>query len=235
MKTAELIKYASNAMLASRISFMNSLSEFCEKAGADVKAVARGIGLDRRIGSRFLQAGLGYGGTCLPKDIRALAITMKEHGIPTDFLDAVESINDRQKLAVIPKVRKLVPKLKGKKVAVWGLSFKPKSDDMRGAPSIPIIRELQKLGATVHAFDPVAEESARKILENVEYSDTPLKAIEDANALVIVTEWDLFRELDKKKMKDLMAEPNIIDGRNIYEPADFRKLGFNYAGTGRGT
>ncbi|MBI2663996.1 UDP-glucose/GDP-mannose dehydrogenase family protein [Candidatus Woesearchaeota archaeon] len=233
LQTAELVKYASNAMLAARISFMNELSHLCEKVDADVKAVARGIGLDSRIGSRFLQAGAGFGGSCFPKDVRALAQIMKEHNLPSDMLDAVESVNTRQKLSIVPKVMKLVPDLKGKRIAVWGLSFKPKTDDMREAASIAIINELQKLGANIAAFDPVAEISARKIFEGISYAETPLGALEGAHALVIVTEWDLFRELDKAKMKELMAAPNIVDARNIYDPKDFREIGFSYVGVGR--
>lgn len=233
IKTSELIKYASNAMLASRISFMNELSHLCERVGADVKAVSRGIGFDDRIGPRFLQAGAGYGGSCFPKDVRALAQTLKEHGCSADMLTAIEAVNERQKLSLIPKVKSLVPDLNGKKVAVWGLSFKPKTDDMREAPSITIIAELQRLGAVITAFDPVAEPSARKILKGVLFADTPLSALEGAHALVVVTEWDLFRELDKGKMRELMAAPNVVDGRNIYDPDEFKSLGFNYVGVGR--
>ncbi len=233
IKTSELIKYASNAMLASRISFMNQLSHLCEKVGADVKVIARGIGLDHRIGPRFLQAGVGYGGSCFPKDVRALAQTLKEHGCASELLEAVESINERQKLSVIPKVKKMVPDLRGKKVAIWGLSFKPKTDDMREAPSIAIIGELQRLGASIVAFDPVSEHSARKVLKDVAFAETPLGALDGAHLLVVVTEWDLFRELDKGRMRELMASPNIIDGRNMYDAEDFISLGFNYVGVGR--
>ncbi|MBS3132540.1 UDP-glucose/GDP-mannose dehydrogenase family protein [Candidatus Woesearchaeota archaeon] len=233
VKTSELIKYASNAMLASRISFMNELSHLCERVGADVKMVARGVGLDNRIGPRFLQAGAGYGGSCFPKDLRALTQIFKEHGCNADMLNAIESVNERQKLSLIPKVKKLVPDLNGKKIAVWGLSFKPKTDDMREAPSITVINELQKLGAVITAFDPVAEQTAKKVVKGVAFSETPLGALENAHALVIATEWDLFRELDKEKMKALMAVPNIIDGRNIYEPEDLKSRGFNYIGVGR--
>ncbi len=233
VKTSELIKYASNAMLASRISFMNELSHLCEKVGADIKMIAKGIGLDHRIGPRFLQAGVGYGGSCFPKDVRALIQTLKEHGCSSELLEAVESINERQKLSIMPKVRKLVPDLSGKKVAIWGLSFKPKTDDMREAPSVTIISELQKLGASVVAFDPVSEQSARRILKNVSFAETPLGALEGADLLIVVTEWDLFRELDKGRMKELMAAPNIIDGRNMYDAEDFISLGFNYVGVGR--
>ncbi len=234
VKSSELIKYASNAMLATRISFMNELSHLCEKVGADVKVIAKGIGLDSRIGPRFLQAGIGYGGSCFPKDVRALIEVMKEHGCSVKLLESVESVNEAQKLSLLPKIQKLVPDLKGKKVAIWGLSFKPKTDDMREAPSIVVIRELQELGAEIHAFDPVSERNAKQIFENVHYADTPFGALEGAHCLVVVTEWDLFRELDKDRMKKLMAEPNVVDGRNIYEPGEMRSLGFNYIGVGRG-
>lgn len=233
VKSSELIKYASNAMLATRISFMNEISHLCEKVGADVKTIAKGIGLDSRIGPRFLQAGIGYGGSCFPKDVNALVEVMREHGCSAKLLESVESVNESQKRSVLPKVQKLVPDLKGKKVAIWGLSFKPKTDDMREAPSIVVINELQKMGAEVHAFDPVSERNAKRIFENVHYADTPFGALEGAHCLVVVTEWDLFRELDKDRMKKLMAEPNIVDGRNIYEPDEMRSLGFNYVGVGR--
>lgn len=234
VKSSELIKYANNAMLASRISFMNEFSHLCEKVGADVKTIAKGIGLDSRIGPRFLQAGIGYGGSCFPKDVKALVHMLKRHGCGSALMEAVDSVNEMQKLSIIPKVRKLVPDLKGKKVAVWGLSFKPKTDDMRDAPSIVIVNELQKLGAEVHAFDPVSERNARHVLRDVHYADTPFGALEGAHCLVLVTEWDLFRELDKNRMKMLMAEPNIVDGRNIYEPDEMQGLGFSYVGVGRG-
>ena len=233
VKSSELIKYASNAMLATRISFMNELSNLCEKVGADVKTIARGIGLDSRIGSRFLQAGVGYGGSCFPKDVRALIHVMKESGCSPLILEAVDKVNELQKHSILPKIRKLVPDLKGKKVTLWGLSFKPKTDDMRDAPSLVIVNELQKAGAEVHAFDPVAERNARRIFSGVHYAETPFGALDGAECLVIVTEWDLFRELDKSRMKELMASPNIVDGRNIYEPAEMRSLGFNYLGIGR--
>ena len=158
---------------------------------------------------------------------------MKENGCSVNLLESVEKVNELQKHSVVPKVQKLVPELKGKKIAIWGLSFKPKTDDMRDAPSIVIIKELQALGAEIHAFDPVSERNARHVLSNVHYADTPFGALEGAECLVIVTEWDLFRELDKGRMKQLMAAPNIVDGRNIHEPAEMRSLGFNYIGIGR--
>ncbi|MBN2454251.1 UDP-glucose/GDP-mannose dehydrogenase family protein [Candidatus Woesearchaeota archaeon] len=231
--SSELIKVASNAMLATRISFMNELSRLCEKVGADVKLIAKGMGLDSRIGPRFLQAGLGYGGSCFPKDVKALAHTMKQHGVKSKILDAVNTVNDEQRLYVVEKIRTMLSSIKGKKIAIWGLSFKPKTDDMREAPSITLINELQNLGAEIVAFDPVSENTANKILKKITYAETPLSALEGAHALVLVTEWDLFRELDKSRMKELMASPNIIDGRNIYDPAEMKKLGFNYTGVGR--
>ena len=233
VKSAELIKYASNAMLATRISFMNELSHLCEKVGADIKMVARGMGLDTRIGPRFLQAGVGYGGSCFPKDVNALAQTMKELNCEAKILEAVEEVNFDQKKSVIPKIKKLIPDLKDKVIAIWGLAFKPKTDDMREAPSIIIIGELQKLGAKIRAFDPVAEEIAKNILKNIEYSKTPYDAIKGADCLVIITEWNEFRNLNKKKIKELLKQPNIVDGRNVYEPDEMKELGFNYIGVGR--
>ena len=233
IESSELIKYASNAMLACRISFMNNLAELCEKIGADVKTISKGIGLDKRIGSRFLQAGIGYGGSCFPKDIKALIHMMKEKNCFTGLLDSVEHINENQKKIAIRKVQEFYPDLKGKIVALWGLSFKPKTDDIRCSPAVEIIKELKKLGATVKAFDIVAEGNARTVLEGVEFSETPFDSLEGAHVLLVATEWDLFRQLDKQKMKETMAAPNIIDGRNMYSPEDFTKLGFNYVGIGR--
>ena len=233
VKSAELIKYASNAMLATRISFMNEIAQLCEKVGADVKAVAKGVGLDTRIGPRFLQAGIGYGGSCFPKDARALMQIMKKNGINAKILEAVEEINNLQKKSLIPKIQKLVPDLKDKKIALWGLAFKPKTDDIREAPSITIINELQKLGAKIHAFDPEAQETAKKVLKDVVYFNCPYEAVEGCDALVLVTEWNEFRDLDKNKIKTLLKQPNIIDGRNVYEPEEMKKLGFSYIGVGR--
>ena len=234
VKTAELIKYASNAMLATRISFMNELSHLCEKAGADVKLVAKGMGLDTRIGPRFLQAGVGYGGSCFPKDVQALAETLKEHGCESNIIDAVELVNHKQKRSIMPKITKLFPDgVKGKTIAVWGLAFKPKTDDMREAPAIVIINELQRLGADIVAFDPVAKEKAEKIFKDIDYKSNPYETIKDADALVIMTEWDEFRHLDLNAVKTLLKSPNIVDGRNIYEPGEMTQVGFNYIGVGR--
>ena len=233
VKSSELIKYASNAMLATRISFMNEIARLCEKTGADIKMIAKGIGLDSRIGPRFLHAGLGYGGSCFPKDVRGLVATGKEYGIDFKILRAVDQVNEEQKTWLIPKIRKELADLKGRKIAVWGLAFKPKTDDIREAPSIAIINELQKLGAKIVAFDPEAERSAKRVLRNVDYAKTPYEALEGCDALVVVTEWSEFRNLDKAKMKKLMKRPVIFDGRNIYSRTEMRSLGFRYFGIGR--
>ncbi|MBR9699271.1 UDP-glucose/GDP-mannose dehydrogenase family protein [Candidatus Woesearchaeota archaeon] len=234
VKSAEMIKYASNAMLATRISFMNEVAQLCEKVGADVKAVAKGMGLDTRIGTRFLQAGVGYGGSCFPKDVAAFRETMLDHNVEGQILWAVDKVNTEQKKSLLPKIKKLVPDLKGRKIAIWGLAFKPKTDDMREAPSIVIIEQLQKEGAEIIAFDPEAEDTAKKMLSDITYTKTPYEALEEVDALVIVTEWNEFRDLDKDKIKSLMKQPIVIDGRNVYEPREMRKKGFTYVGVGRG-
>ncbi len=233
LRSAELIKYASNAMLATRISFMNEIAQLCEKVGGDIKAIARGMGLDTRIGPRFLHAGIGYGGSCFPKDVKALAQIMKLNGIEPKILDAVDEVNEQQKRSLIHKIRKLVPDVKGKSVAIWGLAFKPKTDDMREAPSITIIRQLQELGAKIRAFDPEAQHNASLILTNITYCKDPYSTLKGCDALVIATEWNTFRDLELKKVKQLLKHPNIVDGRNIYDPEEMKKLGFNYLCVGR--
>ncbi|MBU0536069.1 MAG: UDP-glucose/GDP-mannose dehydrogenase family protein [Nanoarchaeota archaeon] len=233
VKSAELIKYASNAMLATRISFMNEVARLCEKTGADIKMISKGMGLDSRIGSRFLQAGVGYGGSCFPKDVRGLIATGKDHGIDFKILKAVDEVNEEQKRWIIPKIKSQMGSIKGKRIAVWGLAFKPKTDDMREAPSITIINELQKLGARITAFDPESEGTAKKLLKDIEYVNNPYDALKESDALVIVTEWNEFRNLDKEKMKKLMKSPLIFDGRNIYSREEMKKLGFIYLGVGR--
>ena len=233
VKSSELIKYASNAMLAARISFMNELSHLCEKVGADVKMVAKGVGYDNRIGPRFLQAGIGYGGSCFPKDVKAVAFTLKQHGCGSKLMDAIDEVNEMQKNHLAKKIISVMPQLKGKTIAIWGLAFKPKTDDMREAPSINIIKALLEKDAKIRAFDPVAEENARKIFPLIGYSDNPYDAISGCDALVICTEWDEFRELDKERAKKLMNKPLIFDGRNVYEPEEMRQAGFNYYSIGR--
>ncbi len=233
IRTAELIKYASNAMLATRISFMNELSHLAEKVGADIKKVAQGIGLDSRIGPRFLQAGVGYGGSCFPKDVQALIQTLKQNNCEAKILEAVEEVNQKQKESLLPKIKKLVPSLKGKTITIWGLSFKPKTDDIRGASSLVIINQLQKEGALINVFDPEAQEKTKKILKNINYFKTPYESLKNSSCLVIVTEWDEFRSLDKEKIKKLLKEPNVVDGRNVYDVEDMKEAGFNYISVGR--
>jgi UDPglucose 6-dehydrogenase len=232
-RSSELIKYASNAMLATRISFVNELARLCEKVGGDVKMVAKGMGLDDRIGPRFLQAGAGYGGSCFPKDVKGVIDIGKQQGVPMTILQAVHDVNEEQKKILVPKLQRLVPDLHGKKIAVWGLAFKPKTDDLREAPSLVIIEELQKLGARIVAFDPEAQHNAQRLVQNVEFAEKPLDALQGCHALIIVTEWNEFRYLDKEKMRELLIEPNIVDGRNIYDPEEMRRLGFNYVCVGR--
>ena len=232
IRSAEIIKYASNAMLATRISFMNQLSYLCEKTGADIKDVARGLGLDSRIGPRFLQAGLGFGGSCFPKDIKALISTLKKYGCDSDLFEAVDRINKEQKIIVIDKLKSVL-EIKNSTIAVWGISFKPKTDDIREAPSLTIINRLQEMGATIHAFDPVAIENAKKVLQGVKFFESPYETIEDCDALIVVTEWDEFRNLDLRTVKGLLKKPIVIDGRNIYDPKVMRELGFTHLGIGR--
>lgn len=232
VRSAEIIKYASNAMLATRISFMNQLSYLCEKTGADISDVARGLGLDSRIGPRFLHAGLGYGGSCFPKDVKALISTLKQYGCHADLFEAVHRINEKQKNVAIDKLKSVL-EVQGSTIAIWGLSFKPKTDDIREAPALEIIADLQELGAKVHAFDPIAIEKAKKILNGVRFFENPYETIRDCDALIVVTEWDEFRNLDMRAVKVLLKKPVIIDGRNIYNPDEMKALGFKYLGVGR--
>ena len=232
VRSAEIIKYASNAMLATRISFMNQLSFLCEETGADIKEVARGLGLDNRIGPRFLQSGIGYGGSCFPKDVKALISTLKNHNCDSDLFEAVHRINEKQKRVVVEKLKSVL-KVEGCKIALWGIAFKPKTDDIREAPALKIIEELQNMGAIIHACDPVANEAAQKILENIEFFENPYETIRDCDALIVATEWNEFRNLDMRAVKILLKNPIIIDGRNIYDPKEMRDMGFQYLGIGR--
>ena len=232
IKSAEIIKYASNAMLATRISFMNQLAYLCEKTGADIKQVSKGIGLDDRIGPRFLQAGIGYGGSCFPKDVKALISTLKQNDCDADLFEAVNRINEQQKSAVVKKLTSVL-NVKDSLIAVWGVSFKPKTDDIREAPSLKIIEELQNLGAKVHACDPVAIENAKNVLKNVKFFLNPYETIRDCDALIVATEWNEFRNLDMRAVRILLKKPVIIDGRNIYDPKEMKELGFVYMGIGR--
>lgn len=232
IKSAEIIKYASNAMLATRISFMNQLAQLCEATGANIQSVAKGIGLDGRIGARFLHAGLGYGGSCFPKDVRALIATLKENGCHSDLFEAVDRINEKQKYLAVEKLEKVLP-IAGARIAVWGLSFKPKTDDIREAPAVSIIQMLQEKGAAIHAYDPVAMESAKKVLTDVTYFKNPYETIRDCDALIVATEWDEFRNLDMRAVKVLLKRPIVIDGRNVYDATEMRKHEFTYFGIGR--
>ncbi|MBI1971039.1 UDP-glucose/GDP-mannose dehydrogenase family protein [Candidatus Woesearchaeota archaeon] len=234
IKSAEMIKYASNAMLATRISFMNEIAKLCEKVGADVKVVAKGMGLDNRIGPRYLQAGVGYGGSCFPKDVRGMIAMGKKQGTTMKILSSVDEVNEEQKRSLVPKLQHHLPTLQGCTIAIWGLAFKPKTDDIREAPSLIIIDQLQKLGANIIVFDPEAEQAAKKILHHVAYAKNPIGAAKDCDALLIITEWDEFRNLDLIQLKSTMKQPIIVDGRNVYDPTEMKALGFLYSGVGRG-
>ncbi len=233
-RSAELTKYASNSMLAVRISFMNDISQLCEKVGADVDAVRKGMGADKRIGYPFLFPGVGYGGSCFPKDVKALITTARENGLEYEMLRAVERTNERQKKAIVAKAVKHFGDLSGKTFAVWGLAFKPKTDDMREAPALEIIEGLAGKGAKIQATDPVAMEVAHKILgDRVKLCQGPYEALEGADALCVVTEWNEFRHPDFDRMKRLMKQPVVFDGRNVFDPAAMRSRGFTYYGIGR--
>ena len=233
LEAAELTKYAANAFLATKISFINEIANLCESIGCDVHDVARAIGMDRRIGNKFLHPGPGFGGSCFPKDTQALASVARQFGRDSMIVDAVIEVNRRQRQAMIPKVEKLLGELNGKTVAILGLAFKPETDDMREAPAIDIISGLLERGATVRAYDPVAMTEAAKVLPEVSFARDEYEAVTDADALVFVTEWNQFRALDMGRVRDLMKSPRIADLRNIYDPADMRALGFEYVGVGR--
>ena len=233
LEAAELIKYAANAFLATKITFINEVANLCDAIGCDVHDVARGMGMDNRIGRKFLHPGPGYGGSCFPKDTRALTTVADQFGVETRIVDAVIEANERQRDAMIPKIEKLVGDLNGKTIAVLGLSFKPETDDMRESPAIDIIAQILKRGATVKAYDPVAMDESRHFIDGIEYATDEYDAIDGADALIILTEWNQFRALDLEKVKGLLSSPKIADLRNIYEPKDMRELGFEYVGVGR--
>ncbi len=233
-RTAELIKYAANAFLATKISFINEIADLAERAGADVQEVARGIGLDNRIGSKFLHAGPGFGGSCFPKDTRALVKTAQDHGVPLRIVEAVLAVNDTRKRAMARKVAAVLGgNLRNRTIGVLGLAFKPNTDDMREAPAIPLITALQDLGAAVRAYDPVSMDQAKLELPGVTYCDSPYSCAAKADALVIVTEWEQFRALDMTRLKKEMAQPVIVDLRNIYRPSEMAEHGFTYESVGR--
>lgn len=238
IKSAEMIKYASNAFLSVKISFINEIANICEFLGADVEMVRKGMGLDKRIGERFLNAGIGFGGSCFPKDMEALYTTAMDNSKnPYIFqmLNTASQVNRRQKRILIPKIKSMLgDDLTGKIIAVWGLAFKPNTDDIREAPAIDIIRILSNEGARVVAYDPVAMDNFKKLVNNkVEYSKDMYSMLKDADALVIITEWDVFKKADLAKIKKMMGSPNIIDGRNIFDLEEMKKNGFNYVCIGR--
>ncbi|RDI58625.1 UDP-glucose dehydrogenase family protein [Microvirga subterranea] len=233
-RAAELTKYAANAFLATKITFINEIADLCEHVGADVQDVARGIGLDNRIGSKFLHAGPGYGGSCFPKDTLALIKTAQDFEAPTRIVEAVAAINDQRKRAMGRKVIAACGgSVRGKTIAVLGLTFKPNTDDMREAPSLDIIRTLQDAGARIRAYDPEGMEAAKGMLQDVSYARDAYDCAEGAHAVAIVTEWNMFRALDLDRLKRVMAEPVIADLRNIYRPEDVRRRGFTYKSVGR--
>jgi len=235
LASAEMIKYAANAILATKISFINEVANLCELVGADVSEVAYGIGLDDRVGPRFLSAGLGWGGSCFPKDVAALRATAREYEHETPLLDAVASVNERQRRRVIHKLQRDLHSLKGRRVALLGLSFKPNTDDLRGAPSLEIAGALSSLGARVVGYDPVAGKAAAKLAPDIHSVFGPYEALDGAHAAVVVTEWEEVRGLDPKKAASLMRDPKlIVDGRNALDPAACREAGLLYRGFGRG-
>jgi UDPglucose 6-dehydrogenase len=234
-RTAELIKYAANSFLAMKVTFINEIAELCESVGADVQEVARGIGLDNRIGSKFLNAGPGFGGSCFPKDMLALAQTARESGAPLRLIETVIDINEKRKIAMAEKViRACGGSLKDARLAVLGLTFKPNTDDMRSAPSLTILPILQRAGARIVAYDPKGMDHARPLLPGIAFADDPYSCLIDADALVIITEWEAFRALDLKRVKAAMRRPIVIDLRNIYRNEEMEALGFAYEGVGKG-
>jgi UDPglucose 6-dehydrogenase len=235
-RTAELTKYAANAFLATKITFINEIADLCEQTGANVQDVARGIGLDKRIGAKFLHPGPGYGGSCFPKDTQALIKTAQDHGAPIRIVEEVARINDQRKRGMARKVMAACGgTVRGKTIAILGLTFKPNTDDMRDSPAISIITALKDGGARIHAFDPEGMEQARAVLDNLTFFYDPYSCCEKADALVIVTEWDEFRALDLDRVKSTLAAPVMIDLRNIYDPKEMERRGFSYSGVGLGT
>ncbi len=233
-RTAELTKYAANAFLATKITFINEIADLCEAVGANVQDVARGIGLDNRIGSKFLHAGPGYGGSCFPKDTLALVKTAQDHGTPVRIVETVAAVNEQRKRAMGRKVIQACGgSVRGKTIALLGLTFKPNTDDMRDAPSIALVQALQDAGAKIRAFDPEGMAQAGAMLAEVDYAPDSYSCAEGADALVIVTEWDIFRALNLKRIKGLLASPTIVDLRNVYRPEEMRRWGFSYTSIGR--
>jgi UDPglucose 6-dehydrogenase len=235
IRTAEMVKYASNAFLATKISFINEIANMCEEMGANVSEVSRGMGYDHRIGTHFLDAGIGWGGSCFPKDVKALAHMAVLHGTHPQLLQAVIEINRNQRRRVVLKLRKALGGLDDKVIGIWGISFKPNTDDIREAPSLEVIHLLQNEGAIIQVYDPQAMENAKKELKRVKYCDNPYQVAEGADALILATEWNEFKQIDLKKIYDLMRQKIIVDGRNIWKPEVMRDMGFTYFDVGRGT
>jgi UDPglucose 6-dehydrogenase len=233
ISSAELIKHASNALLSTKISFINAISVICEKSGADVLQVAEGVGLDKRIGREFLNAGVGFGGFCFPKDLSAFISIAAKLGYDFRLLREVENINNEQMLYAVKKLEGMLWNLRDKKIGVLGLAFKPNTDDMRFAPSITIIRELQRQGARIKAFDPVSMDRAKQIMPDIEYCEDAYATAKGVDAIALLTEWDVFKELDLEKIKGLMRQPVFFDGRNVFEPGKMAAMGFIYKGIGR--
>ncbi len=233
VKTAEMVKYASNAFLATKISFINEVANLCDAVGANVQEVAKGMGLDRRIGSKFLHPGPGYGGSCFPKDVSALSKISRNNGYKFSIIDAVMDVNQNQRKRMVEKITQSVGDLKGKRLAVIGLSFKPNTDDMREAPSVDIIQMLQKSGAHIVACDPAAINEAKKVLTGVDFVESPYEAIQGADAMILMTEWNPYRNLDLEQLKKGMKTPVMIDLRNIYDPKQIMAMGFQYVSVGR--
>jgi len=232
--SAELIKHASNAFLAMKISFINAIASVCERVGADVEKVAQGVGMDHRIGRAFLDAGVGYGGFCFPKDVEAFIRIAEKIGYDFDLLKTVRRINEDQRHLLVKKVEKHLWNLKGKRIGILGLAFKPETDDMRFAPSLDVIAALLRAGAAVTAYDPRAMKEARKLVKGIGFAKDPYQLARGADCLVILTEWKEFRELNLARIKKLMRQPVIVDGRNIYDPVKMKRLEFDYACMGRG-
>ncbi len=234
LRTAEMIKYASNAFLATKISFINELADLCERLGADIKEVAAGMGYDKRIGPFFLDAGLGWGGSCFPKDVKALAFMADENGLQPRILNSVLQVNYERRREAVRRLAEMVGGLKGKTIGLLGLAFKPNTDDMREAPSIDIVAELRQAGAHVRAYDPVAMGVARGLLPEVEFCEDAYQLARGCDALMVVTEWNEFKQLDLEQIKAGLKQPVIFDGRNIYDPVQMKEMGFTYRGMGRG-
>ncbi|GMR05219.1 MAG: nucleotide sugar dehydrogenase [Thermodesulfobacteriota bacterium] len=234
IETAELIKYASNAFLATKITFINEVANLCEKVGADVSMVARGMGLDKRIGSKFLHPGPGYGGSCFPKDTTAITSIAREHGYSFKIVETVVEVNKRQRGLMIDKIKTLVGGFESKTIGVLGLAFKPNTDDIRESPAMDIVKVMLEAGARVKAYDPAGMDNAREVLPEVEYCNDTYEAADGSDALVILTEWNQFRKLDLTRMKGLLTSPKVVDLRNIYDPVMMRSLGFEYVSVGRG-